>query len=125
MDSKQDILGTLGSFLPQDGRDVMPIVECWKLGSLLEVDGVLFAHRLLQLDIANGGLAMNRRLWYVQEGKKTLAHVKGTRCYAAEALQPDKPLGDGSFRQRDGGMEIQLVHNAELMKLDGLHRDVQ
>ena len=29
------------------------------------------------------------------------------------------------FCQRDSGVEIQLVHNAELVELDGLDRDVE
>ena len=27
--------------------------------------------------------------------------------------------------QRDGGMEIQVIHDAKFMELDGLHRDVE
>lgn len=40
-------------------------------------------------------------------------------------LQANKTLNDGVFRQRDGGVEVQLVHNAELMELDGLDRDIE
>lgn len=40
-------------------------------------------------------------------------------------LQADEVLGDGALSQGDGGMEIQWVHYAELMELDGLEGDVQ
>ncbi len=33
--------------------------------------------------------------------------------------------GHSMFRQSLGGMEIQLIHHLEFMKLDGLHRDVE
>lgn len=47
-------------------------------------------------------------------------HRPFRRWMADARLQPDEPFGDGVLRQRNGGVELQLVHHAEHMEIDGL-----
>ena len=58
---------------------------------------------------------------------ESIAFIPNPNRFVAEEtqLQPDEPLGNGMFCEGNGGMEIQLLHNAELMELDGLDGNVE
>lgn len=57
--------------------------------------------------------------------KDECQQVRDVRSSLVNGLQADEPLSEGVLCQGDGGMKIQMVHDAELMELHGLDGNIQ